>query len=179
MFRNQMNTTNETSEYPDNGSVLDTDASYQTYKKKSKFPFVFYKLNDDTIYEPKICNDSNGLDIPFQNKIILKPYELQKSNLGIKFKFPKHYCGILMNKSSARIKFNVSVTLGLIDIGFNDFVEVVIQNMLDSDNILPAGTAVAQLLVIKKKIPEFKNEWFQITFNRGSFGTTGNFSNKL
>jgi dUTPase len=84
-----------------------------------------------------------------------------------------------MNKSSARINFNVSVTLGLIDIGYNEFVEVVIQNMLDSENILPAGTAVAQLLVIKNKIPEFKNEWFQITSNRGSFGSTGNFFQKL
>jgi deoxycytidine triphosphate deaminase len=57
-----------------------------------------------------------------------------------------------MNKSSARTVFNINVQLGLIDVGYHDYVIAVLQNMSEEPNILYAGTAVAQLLLLPAKI---------------------------
>ena len=121
-------------------------------------PTVYFRLHPDSVYKPKICEDSNGLDLPFQEDVFLAPHELKKVNLGVQFQLPKHFCALLMNKSSARLKYEITVTLGLIDKGFQDYIQVVIQNMSKKPLILPAGTAVAQLLLIKSKIPEFVPE---------------------
>jgi dUTPase len=50
------------------------------------------------------------------------------------------------------------VQLGLIDIGYHNYVAAVIQNMTEKEIILKKGTAVAQLLLIKAKIPQFIND---------------------
>jgi dUTPase len=97
--------------------------------------------------------------LPLQTDIQFEANELKK----IKFKLPQHYSALLLNKSSARIKFNVSVTLGLIDVGFQNNVCMVVQNMSDKPLTLYAGTALAQLYVLKSKIPIFIEENFQKT----------------
>ena len=63
--------------------------------------------------------------------------------------------------------------LGLIDIGYHNYVAAVIQNMTEKEIILKKGTAVAQLLLIKAKIPQFINEWPETHSTRGGFGSTG------
>jgi hypothetical protein len=42
-------------------------------------PTVLYTLAKDAVFQPKICPQSNGLDIPFQHKVTLQPNELKKS----------------------------------------------------------------------------------------------------
>ena len=64
--------------------------------------------------------------------------------------------------------------LGLIDIGFHDYMQTVIQNVTDEKVVLPAGIAVCQLLVIKSKIPKFEIGWEDLKSRNGSFGSTGN-----
>ncbi len=50
--------------------------------------------------------------------------------------------------------------------------------MTEKEIILKKGTAVAQLLLIKAKIPQFIDEWPQTNSTRGGFGSTGqNFEN--
>jgi hypothetical protein len=66
-------------------------------------PTVRYQLSRTAEYLPKICPESNGLDIPLQETLYFQPHELKKVNLYIRFILPKHYCALLMNKSSARI----------------------------------------------------------------------------
>jgi dUTPase len=141
--------------------------------QKEANPMVYYSLHPTATKLPKICADSNGLDIPLQETIKFEPYEIKKVNLKIKFQFPKNHCALLMNKSSARTKYNVNVQLGLIDVGYHDFVMAVIQNTLNKPVVLYAGTAVAQLLLLPAKIPEFREEWPLTHSKRGSFGSTG------
>jgi hypothetical protein len=78
-----------------------------------------------------------------------------------------------MNKSSARLKYNVQIQLGLIDVGYSDTVQAVIQNMLNKELILEAGLAVAQLLLLPAPIPEFTSDWVEPLTQRGGFGSTG------
>jgi dUTPase len=136
-------------------------------------PIVYFNMHPHAVYYPNIATDSNGLDLPIQETIVLKPFELQKINLKIRFQFPKNYCSLLMNKSSARIKYNIQAQLGLIDVGFADYLQTVIQNMSEETVTIEAGTALVQLLLIKSKIPTFENTWPDNTSTRGSFGSTG------
>jgi dUTPase len=142
-------------------------------------PEVFYSLKNTAKLKPHICPHSNGLDIPLQNDEIFQPLELKKVDLEIKFLLPKNHCALLMNKSSARTKYNVNVQLGLIEVGFNNYVQAVIQNTTNQEIILKKGTAVAQLLLIPATIPTFTYNEFTENSERGSFGSTGqNFEEK-
>ena len=137
-------------------------------------PTVFYRLKPEAIFKPKLCDLSNGLDLPFQSDIHLQPFETKKIDLMIQIQMPKNYCALLINKSSARTKFDIAVTLGLIDYAYTSFIQIVIQNMSDFARIIPAGTAVSQLLIIKSKIPNFVNFWNNPEEIRGSYGSTNN-----
>ena len=141
--------------------------------KKATQPVVHFSLHKTANILPKICDDSNGLDIPLQEDVHFEPYELKKVNLGIKFQIPKNHCALLLNKSSARTKYHVNVQLGLIDIGYHDFIVAVIQNMTPNPLTLERGIAVAQLLLLPSKIPTFCDKWPLSNSKRGSFGSTG------
>jgi hypothetical protein len=83
-----------------------------------------------------------------------------------------------MNKSSARLKYNVNIQLGLINIGYHNYVSAIIQNMTAEGIILRKGTTVAQILPIKCKIPILKHDWPTTYSTRGGFESTGqNFQN--
>jgi dUTPase len=94
-------------------------------------------------------------------------------DLKIRFQFLQNHCALPMNKSSARTKYNISVQLGLIDVGYHDYVKAVLQNMDNKPTTLYAGTAVAQLLLLPAHIPYFQDEWPESKSTRGSFGSTG------
>lgn len=136
-------------------------------------PVVKFQLSSKVIFQPKICNLSNGWDLPLQEECVLEPMEFKKVDLGVKIILPQSYCAFLMNKSSARVKYGVHVFLGLIDVGFHNFLQMVIQNVTDKKVTLPAGTAVSQLLVIKSRIPKFELGWEELESRNGSFGSTG------
>ncbi len=147
--------------------------NFQISPQNSDNPVVHYKMHENSEIIPKICEESNGLDLPLQQYEYFQPYEMRKINLGIKFQLPENHCALLMNKSSARTKYNVNVQLGLIDIGYHDFVIAVIQNMTDEPIMLDKGTAVAQLLLLPSKIPTFAHHWPISNSTRGGFGSTG------
>jgi dUTPase len=145
----------------------------QLIESPSSLPVVYYKLLPTAMYHPKIADGSNGIDLPFQESVSLHPNEIKKVPLFIKFQLPPNYVALLINKSSARLKFNIAVTLGLIDVNFHDQIQVVIQNMAQTFVQLPAGVAVCQLLVFPSPLLSLKNNWPYTSSTRGSFGSTG------
>jgi dUTPase len=68
---------------------------------------VKFNLLKGSEYLPKLCEFSNGIDLPFQQNVQLKPLETRKIGLGVKFSIPEGYCGLLMNKSSALPKYKI------------------------------------------------------------------------
>jgi len=96
--------------------------SIQTQEQTTKLPLVYFSLHPEASILPSLSAESNGLDIPLQETIDFGPLELKKIDLRIRFQIPKHHCGLLMNKSSARTKYGVSVQLGLINVGYHGYV---------------------------------------------------------
>ena len=139
----------------------------------SDSPKIKYLLINDSKYLPKICDLSNGIDIPLQADLKLKSKEIKKANLGIRVIIPNKFCGLLMNKSSALTKYNIKVTLGLIDYGYNGELQTVLENDSASDVIIKAGTAFCHLLVLPAEAPRLDNNWTEPKIKRGGFGSTG------
>jgi dUTPase len=81
-------------------------------------PVNRYTLTPNAKYKPKICDHSNGSDLPFHNDVLLEPYQILKVNLDCRLQFPDHFCGLLLNKSSALPTYNIQVHCGLIDVGY-------------------------------------------------------------
>ena len=71
--------------------------------ENSDVPVILYCLLPNAKYLPKVCPDSNGIDVPFQRTIELKAKEIKKVPLGLKINLPEGLCSLLMGKSSAVI----------------------------------------------------------------------------
>jgi dUTPase len=72
--------------------------------------------------------------------------------------------------------FKTKVYFGLIDNGYTKELQAVIQNISTCEQILPAGIAIVQLLVIPAPIPKFtlcQTTKLPNATSRGSFGSTG------
>jgi len=136
-------------------------------------PTLIYTMSKQAKYLPSLCENSNGIDLPMQEALIINPGEVIKTNLRISFKIPKHHCGLLLGKSSAKTKYGISITLGLIDIGFRNEVCAVLQNICTEAQHIPAGIALCQLLLIPSYVPKIELASKIDPSNRGSFGSTG------
>jgi dUTP pyrophosphatase len=144
--------------------------------KTTTAPEVLYRLTKTAQFHPKLRENSNGLDLPLQDIVRLEPLKIVKVNLGICVQFPPDFCGLLVNKSSAITLFETKVYFGLIDNGYTNELQAVIQNISDHTQILPAGIAIVQLLVIPAPIPKFtlcQTDELPKSTNRGGFGSTG------
>ncbi len=73
--------------------------SVQNYNTIEVNPKVRYNLHPTAELSPKICLQSNGLDIPLQEDEIFAPYELKNSNTGTITTASIHY------KQKQRYKF--------------------------------------------------------------------------
>jgi len=69
----------------------------------SNKPTIFFKLAEKATFLPKLCENSNGLDLPFQEEINLEPHELRKVSLSIQIQLPANHFALLLNKSSASV----------------------------------------------------------------------------
>jgi dUTP pyrophosphatase len=139
-------------------------------------PEVLYRLTKAAQFYPVLRDNSNGFDLPLQNDLHLEPFTILKVNLGVCIQFPPNFCGLLINKSSAITLFKTKVYLGLIDHGYTKELQAVIQNISQHPQFLPAGLAIAQLLVIPAPIPKFTMclaDKLPKETERGGFGSTG------
>jgi len=122
---------------------------------------------------PKLCEKSNGVDLPLQKDLYINPGEILTVGLRVRFQIPDGHCGLLMNRSSALPKHNIRVTLGLIDKDYRDEIKVVLENVSDSLLTLKAGTAICQFLLLPSKSPKLLSNHVTDQNSRGSFGSTG------
>jgi len=124
---------------------------------------------------PKLCQNSNGIDLPLQENIVIKPGETATVGLKVKLQIPENYCGLLMNRSSALPKHKIRVTLGLIDTAYQNEIKVVLENITKTKITLKAGIALCQFLLLPSKVPRLRPKPLNNKINnRGSFGSTGN-----
>lgn len=146
--------------------------------KNEKGPTVLFQLSPKVSFKPSICEFSNGWDLPLQEDIVLKPMECKKIDLGVKIVLPTGFSALLLKKDSAGLKY-VHVNLGLLDIGLHNYTQAVLQNVADEHVFLRANTPIAQLLVLKGKIPEFEIGWKELKERESSLKSADTSSDEI
>ncbi|MFM8446308.1 MAG: hypothetical protein ACKN9Z_03015, partial [Actinomycetota bacterium] len=104
--------------------------------------------------KPRTSRLGQKVDIPLPDDLHIKPNELVQVDLGIKIKIPTGYFGLLEGKRTARDRYGIQIYLGLIDIGFKDFLQVVVQNMTMEEVFISEGVAICKLTLLKTEYPK-------------------------
>lgn len=120
-----------------------------------------------------------GVDLASIEDVALEPSERKLVRTGLRVAIPKGYVGMVCPRSGLAINHGITVlnAPGIVDSGYRGDVGVVLINLSSDKVSLPAGSRVAQLVVV----PYVRQRWvtteaenLQVT-ERGTkgFGSTG------
>lgn len=132
------------------------------------------------VKSPKWEYGNNGIDffVPSRHAIwCLKPGEIHKFSLEIKFELPNDIFIYFCNKSSLGLK-GINVLCPLVDSNYRGEVHCVIQNTSDEVFIIKPDMKICQGVIMQQ--PKFElceTDKINVCTNRGSggFGSTGEY----
>ena len=122
---------------------------------------------------------SSGVDLlsAEASEIILMPGETKLISTGIKIMLPKGYEGQIRPRSGLALKYGITVlnTPGTIDSDYRGIVKVILINLGKKEFIIQRGDRIAQLVIQKIFIPEFKlvQKLGNTKRGEGGFGHSG------
>jgi dUTP pyrophosphatase len=114
-----------------------------------------------------------GADLFSTETTTLSPGESALIKTGLGIKVPPGYVGEIHNRSSQRINGITSLGVGIIDADYRGELKVFLLNQGDTEYKIIAGeTKIAQLLIKKVELVEFKDFWNDTERGAGGFGST-------
>jgi len=103
---------------------------------------------------------SSGVDLlsAEASDAVLKPGKIKLISSGIKIMIPKGYEGQIRPRSGLALKHGITVlnTPGTIDSDYRGIVKVILINLGEEDFIIQRGDRIAQLVIQKIFLPNFK-----------------------
>jgi len=103
---------------------------------------------------------SSGVDLlsAEPSEIILRPGQIKIISTGIKIMIPEGFEGQIRPRSGLALKYGVTVlnTPGTIDSDYRGIVKVILINLGEKDFIIQRGDRIAQLIIQKVFLPDFK-----------------------
>ena len=103
---------------------------------------------------------SSGVDLlsAETSEIILKPGQIKIISTGIKIMIPEGFEGQIRPRSGLALKYGITVlnTPGTIDSDYRGIVKVILINLGEKDFIIQRGDRIAQLIIQKVFLPDFK-----------------------
>jgi len=123
---------------------------------------------------PKRANPTDaGADLTSIGDYTIKPGESMLIDTGVSIKIPVGYAGILMCRSSQRVKGITSLGDGLIDSDYRGTLRVFLMNLGKKDYEIYVGDKIGQLVIKKVEIAEYVDIWNDTERGTGGFGSTG------
>lgn len=117
-----------------------------------------------------------GLDLMITQSVTINPHETKIVGTGVAVALPPNTAGFVTVRSSTGLKdLGLANDIGVIDSGYRGEIKLLLQNRGRVSQYLPAGTRVAQLIVLPIDIPGIKVVENLDTTARGEggFGSTG------
>ena len=115
-----------------------------------------------------------GADLFSYENLEIYPNEQKLVDTGIAVKIPQGYAGFVYNRSSQGKKgITIPHSVGVIDSGYRDTIKVLLKNIGDDPYKILAGDRIAQLVIQKVELVQFKDIWNDSTRGTGGFGSTG------
>jgi dUTP pyrophosphatase len=119
------------------------------------------------------CGDA-GADLFSYENLEIYPGEQKLVDTGIAVKIPQGFAGFVYNRSSQGKKgITIPHSVGVIDSGYRDTIKVLLKNIGDDPYKIAAGDRIAQLVIQKVELVQFKDIWNDSTRGTGGFGSTG------
>jgi dUTP pyrophosphatase len=116
-----------------------------------------------------------GWDLCSVEDVEIQPRQRELIDTGLVCDFPDGLYGLIWPRSGLAVKNGIDVLAGCIDTIYRGRIKVALINHSDEIIVLPAGSKVAQMLIQKEVVCEFK--WVSQVNNttRGSkgFGSSG------
>jgi dUTP pyrophosphatase len=115
-----------------------------------------------------------GADLFACENLEIYPNEQKLVDTGIAIKIPHGFAGFVYNRSSQGKKgITIPHSVGVIDSGYRDTIKVLLKNIGDDPYKITAGDRIAQLVIQKVELVQFKDIWNDSTRGTGGFGSTG------
>jgi dUTP pyrophosphatase len=115
-----------------------------------------------------------GADLFAYENLEIYPNEQKLVDTGIAIKIPHGFGGFVYNRSSQGKKgITIPHSVGVIDSGYRDTIKVLLKNIGDDPYKITAGDRIAQLVIQKVELVQFKDIWNDSTRGTGGFGSTG------
>jgi dUTP pyrophosphatase len=115
-----------------------------------------------------------GADLFSYQDLEIFPNEQKLVDTGIAVKIPQGYAGFVYNRSSQGKKgITIPHSVGVIDSGYRDTIKVLLKNIGDDPYKITTGDRIAQLVIQKVELVQFKDIWNDSTRGTGGFGSTG------
>ncbi len=128
---------------------------------------------------PKYANQHDGgMDITLPDEITIPAGKTIIAPTGLKVALPEGWMLLVFPRSGISVKTGLRIanSPGLIDAGYRDEIGIVLHNINNEETTLPAGTRIAQFVLIQKTSIIFDevSSVAEIGEDRGGgFGSTG------
>lgn len=115
-----------------------------------------------------------GLDLYLPDDLHLAPHERTTVELGFSVALPAGTVGLIRDKSSWPSKKGLTLLGGVIDEGYRGEVKVILLNTTDEPIEIPAGSPIAQFLIVPIHHPTVRivDELNETARGSGGFGST-------
>jgi len=137
-------------------------------------PTIACQLKPDAKLPQRAHRTDAGADLFSYETCEIYPGEQKLVDTGIAVKIPEGYAGFVYNRSSQGKKgITIPHSVGVIDSGYRDTIKVLLKNIGDDPYEIQAGDRIAQLVIQKVELVQFKDIWNDSTRGTGGFGSTG------
>jgi dUTP pyrophosphatase len=115
-----------------------------------------------------------GADLRSCEDVTVLPNSIQLVNTGVGIKVPTGYAGLVYNRSGQGSRgILVANSVGVIDSDYRGPVKVALYNTTDMPYIIHVGDRIAQLLIQKIELSQFRDIWNDTQRGTQGFGSTG------
>jgi len=116
-------------------------------------------------------NDA-GTDVFTKERIELPPRCITKVPLGIGLELPDGFVAFIVPRSGMSSNGGITTEMVPIDSGYRGEIHAIVHNTTPEVKIIPAGTRIAQLIILPVRLPEFTFELGEAR-NDSAFGSSG------
>lgn len=102
------------------------------------------------------------------------PGEQKLVDTGVAVKIPPGFAGFIFNRSSQGKKgITIPHSVGVIDADYRGNLKVLLKNISEDPYNIEPGDRIAQLVVQRVELPQFRDAWNDTQRGTGGFGSTG------
>ena len=145
--------------------------------------------NDNSVTSPSIdCQLQPGAKLPERahpsdagaDLFALESYEIYPGeqklvDTGVAVKIPRGFAGFIFNRSSqGKRGITIPHSVGVIDADYRGNLKVLLKNISEDPYLIQQGDRIAQLVVQRVELPQFRDAWNDTQRGTGGFGSTGN-----